>query len=481
MTINFPGRIFMIGSGAVSRCLQPLILRHINMDFKKLTILDPINISPYIADTLAAGAKFIQKGIVPENLAEILSENVSAGDLVIDLSVNVDTGELIDWCQKNDVLYINTSVELWEPYSADRVLDQEKQTLYERHMHMRQLAKNWSANGPTAVVEHGANPGLVSHWTKQALEGITQEILKISRDKERNQALEHALFNQDFAQLAMLTGTKVIHISERDTQITNEPKKVNEFVNTWSIDGLYEEGIAPAELGWGTHEKQLPHDACQFNYGPRNQIFLKMRGIDLHIRSWVPMGDIIGMLIRHGEAFTISDYLTVWHENKAIYRPTVHYVYLPSNAAFNSVHEFKMRHYQLQESKRIMNREIIEGNDELGVLLLGHDLNGWWTGSHLDIHETRKLVGNQNATTLQVAASLLGAIFWMIKNPNKGYNIPDQLPYKEVLDVANLYLGPCSSRATNWNPLKNRVPADNLKDASGDDIWQFSNFRVNNC
>ena len=53
-----------------------------------------------------------------------------------------------------------------------------------------------------------------------------------------------------------------------------------------------------------------------------------------------------------------------------------------------------------------MTDEITDGRDELGVLLLGHGLNGWWTGSQLDIHESRKLVPGQNATTLQVAAAV---------------------------------------------------------------------------
>jgi len=53
----------------------------------------------------------------------------------------------------------------------------------------------------------------------------------------------------------MELGVKVIHVSERDTQTTTVTKRLNEFVNTWSVEGFHEEGVAPAELGWGTHEK----------------------------------------------------------------------------------------------------------------------------------------------------------------------------------------------------------------------------------
>ena len=247
----------------------------------------------------------------------------------------------------------------------------------------------------------------------------------------------------------MRTGTRVIHISERDTQISDRPKEVGEFVNTWSIAGFYEEGTATAELGWGTHERHLPPGAHQHRTGPRNQICLARPGMDTYVRSWVPLGgQVEGMVIRHGEAFTISDHLTVWEGDRPLYRPTVHYAYLPTDAAMASLHECRMTGYRLQDRQRIMADDIVSGADELGVLLLGHDLNGWWTGSQLDIKEARELVPHQNATTLQVAASVLGAVAWMLRNPNRGLCVPDDLDHQQVLQVAGPYLGPCPSIPT---------------------------------
>ena len=84
------------------------------------------------------------------------------------------------------------------------------------------------------------------------------EGLKPSPTKAMNKRikiLKEALDNKNYPALAKNSGVKVIHISERDTQITDKPKEVDEFVNTWSIEGFFEEGIAPAEMGWGTHEK----------------------------------------------------------------------------------------------------------------------------------------------------------------------------------------------------------------------------------
>ena len=187
------------------------------------------------------------------------------------------------------------------------------------------------------------------------------------------------------------------------------------------------------------------------------------------------------MVIRHGEAFTISDHLTVWKDGEPIYRPTVHYAYLPTDAAIASLHELRMNSYQMQGKVRIMNDEIVSGKDELGVLLMGHDLDSWWVGSQLDINEARSLVPHQSATTLQVAASILGAVTWMIKNPRKGLCVPDDLPHTEVLEVARPYLGPMLSVHTDWTPLKNwndSFEHFGRPRPNHDDVWQFDTFLV---
>ena len=217
-----------------------------------------------------------------------------------------------------------------------------------------------------------------------------------------------------FNRLAMKLGVKVIHCCERDTQITDRPKQVDEFVNTWSIEGFREEGTTTAEMGWGTHEKQLPPLAYQHADGPENQICLARMGINTWVRSWVPDYRIHGMVVRHGEAFTISDKLTVWQDGRPIYRPTVHYAYCPCDSAIASLNELRGYGYQLQPNLRIMADEITHGADILGALLMGHAYNSWWTGSILSIDESRRLVPHQNATTMQVAISAVAAAMWMV-------------------------------------------------------------------
>src|SRR5919202_4770919 len=99
-------------------------------------------------------------------------------------------------------------------------------------------------------------------------------------------------------------------------------------------------------MGWGTHELTLPPGARLHNSGPRNQICLTSYGINTWVRSWVPCGEIVGMVVRHGEAFTISDHLTVWDGDRPVYRPTVHYAYCPADVAIMSMHELEMRRWE---------------------------------------------------------------------------------------------------------------------------------------
>ena len=187
------------------------------------------------------------------------------------------------------------------------------------------------------------------------------------------------------------------------------------------------------------------------------------------------------MVIRHGEAFSISDRLTVWENGEAVYRPTVHYAYCPADVAINSLHELEMRQFQLQEKQRIMNDEIIDGADELGVLLMGHDFTSWWCGSLLSIHDARKHVPGQQATTLQVAISLVAAALWMIKNPKAGVCLPDDIGHEEILKISIPYISPFISRPVDWTPLKNlntKFTKFDIPRPTEEDVWQFTTFFV---
>jgi len=478
--MEFRNKVLIIGYGSVSRCTIPLLLKHVKIPRENITIIDFEDKSKELRPLTDTGIRFFRRKITPENLESVLSDYLSPGGLLIDLAWNIDCCALVQWCHDHEVLYLNTSVEVWDSHGEIFTADPVQKSLYARQMRLCELVKDWKQDSPTFVVDHGANPGLISHFAKQGLVDIAEQMMRDGKAKDPKRFRE-LIRQRKFAELAMKVGVKVIHCSERDTQITNKPKEVKEFVGTWSIEGLREEGTAPAEMGWGTHERSKPPLAFTPKTGPKNQIMLAQMGVNTWVRSWVPDCEIVGMVIRHGEAFGISDRWTVWKNGKAIYRPTVHYAYMPCNETIVSLHELRCRNYEMQPRLRILkDSEITSGADILGALLMGHPYNSWWTGSILTVDEARTLAPGQNATTIQVALGVVSAVMWMMDNPRKGMCLPDDLPHDFVLKIAKPYLGTFYSGPSDWTPLKNRRvyfkenPANKY---DGKDVWQFKNFQ----
>lgn len=478
--MRFKNKILMIGYGSVARCTLPILLKHIDIPHQNITVIDFIDKKKELQPWIKKGVKYFQERITPINITQLLSKHVSSGGLVIDLAWNIECLDMLSWCHENKVLYINTSVEEWDPYVNIHRKSPFQKSLYYKQMQIRDMVSRWDNGSTTALLDHGANPGLISHFTKKGIMDIALKMIKDKNvTKDYAKKIEHLAQEKDFAGLAHALGVKVIHISERDTQITNRPKEVGEFVGTWSIEGLREEGISPAEMGWGTHEKEISLMTNMPPYGPKNQIFLSQMGMNSWVRTWVPHEEIVGMVIRHAEAFSISDHLTIWKKRLPVYRPTVHYAYMPCNETIASLHELRCRNYELQERQRIMSNEIIAGEDILGALIMGHRYNSWWTGSILGIAESRRLVPHQNATTMQVAIGVVSGIMWMIENPNKSVCIPDNLPHEHILNIAKPYLGKFVSESSDWTPLKNyqvffrENPAAYLDKRN---IWCFNNF-----
>ncbi len=481
--IEFKNKVLFVGYGAVAECTLPILFRHIKVPAKNVTIMDFENRTEKLKPWTKKGVRFVRDRVTEANMGQLLKKYVGQGDILIDLAWNIDALEILQWCRDNGVMYINTSTELWDPYKTGS--HPTEKTLYWRHMNLRRMLKKWKTKGATAVIEHGANPGLISHFVKQGLLDIGKKLIadkkvKGAAAKKIAKLSEAGSFNE----LAQALGVKVIHCSERDTQITDKPKQVDEFVNTWSIEGFREEGTTTSELGWGTHEKTLPKYAYQHKEGPKNQICIARMGINTWVRSYVPGWDIQGMVVRHGEAFTISDKLTVWKNGKAVYRPTMHYAYCPCDEAISSLHEMRGYNYKLNVNQRIMNDEITSGADVLGALIMGHPYKSWWVGSDLSIEESRRLVPHQNATTMQVAISVTAALMWMIKNPMESVRVADDLPHDFILKVSKPYLGKWISKPYDWTPLKNRdTTFDKFAkpDLDPKDPWQFKNFLISDA
>ena len=462
LLVEFSGRIVMIGCGSIGQVVLPLLNRHIRTAPNSVIVLSADERGRGIAQ--AVGARFVHCFLKPANYDRLLQQYVRAGDLLLNLSVDVSSVDLVEWCAERGVLYVDTSIEPWPGIFDNPMLPVRERTNYLARERMVKLGRRLGTDTPTAIVDHGANPGMVSHFVKHALLDLNAAL-----GLERAVPTERA----DWAALARDLGVTLIQISERDTQASDRPKRPGEFVNTWSIDGFVDELMQPAELSLGTAERRLPIGAHWHRKGC-GSVYLKRPGGGTYARSWLPsLGGFQGLLLSHDEVFSIGDYLSIRDE----YRPTVMFVYHPCDDAMLSALELEGRGWQMLPSRRVMTREIVTGVDELGVLLAGHARNAYWFGSQLSIEEARRHVAECNATSLQVAAGALAATVQAIRQPRRGVLEADDLDFEASLAVARPYLGPLVGAYTDWTPLQGRgVMFD--EDLDVDRPWQLQNVRA---
>ena len=376
-------------------------------------------------------------------------------------------------------------IEPWAGGYSDPKLSMAARSNYAQREELLALKRTLGSGSPTAVVTHGANPGLVSHFVKAAL-------LRVAAASGL-EPVQPPCRAEEWAALAQALGVRSIHVSERDSQAPAVPKAPGEFVNTWSVDGFVAEGCQPAEMGWGTHERGLPPDAAQHDSGCGSAVYLKRPGAATRVRSWCPgSGPFHGFLITHNEAISIADFLTLRDgaSRAVLYRPTVHYAYHPCDAALASLHELAGRNWAPQGAKRILvGGDIVSGSDELGVLLCGMPAPApapaFWFGSALSCAAAKAAAEGNSATTLQVTAAVLGGLVWALEHPREGVVEPEQMEagggWRRVLDIAEPYVAPLVGVWTHWTPLEGRGAAAGalFPDALDEgDPWQFSNVRV---
>ena len=325
------GPIVMIGFGSIGKGTLPLIKRHFEYDKSRFVVIDPEDKDRKLLDE--RGIRFIHQAVTRDNYRTLLKPLLTEGGgqgFCVNLSVDTSSLDIMEFCREIGALYIDTVVEPWAGFYFDSKLGPEKRSNYAlRETVLAARCKN--PGGTTAVSCCGANPGMVSWFVKQALLNIASDLkLKFKEPKTR----------EEWGRLAKKVGVKGIHIAERDTQRARQPKPLEVFVNTWSVEGFLSEGMQPAELGWGTHEKKLPKNGFKHKVGCQAAIYLTQPGANTRVRSWTPTAKAqYGFLVTHNESISIADFFTLRDGRKVVYRPTCHYAYHPCNDAVLSLHE----------------------------------------------------------------------------------------------------------------------------------------------
>ncbi|STY30409.1 homospermidine synthase [Legionella wadsworthii] len=460
----FNNQMIIIGFGCIGQALLPLLMNQLNIQPAQITIITDGEESMHLAQEF--GVNFLIQRITRNNYIEILGGQIQPGDFVIDVSITLSSSNLLNLCDLKGAMYINASTERW---GEEFILEDMPPDSRTNYLLREEILKLKGKTSKTAILTHGANPGLVSHFVKQAL-------LNIAKDNQLE--IDVPETRTEWAQLAYSLDIKAIHVAEHDTQNALPFKTVNEFVNTWSIQGFIEEIRQPVEIGWGSHELHLPEGAKSHTVGPKCTIYLERPSASVKIRSWTPsFGAYQGFLITHPETTSITQYLTLTKDSDVIYRPTVLYAYCPCPDAVLSVYELCAREWIPQEKSRLIVEEVKQGMDELGVLLMGNRKGAYWYGSTLSIEEARTLAPHNNATSLQVVAGLFAGIVWALRHPNKGIVEPEEMDFEQIMEVALPYLGRVQGYYTDWTPLQNRGWLYSEK-LNHNDPWQFTNMQA---
>jgi homospermidine synthase len=462
------GPIVMIGFGSIGRGTLPLLERHFEFDRSRFTVIDPSDKDRHLLDE--RGIRFEPVALTRDNYRDVLIPLLTDGGqgFCVNLSVDTSSRDIMALSRELGCLYVDTVAEPWAGFYFDRSQGPAARTNYALREQILGLRRE-TPGGPTAISCCGANPGMVSWFVKQALLNVAGDL---------GLGFDEPATREDWARLMRQAGVKGVHIAERDTQRATSEKPMDVFVNTWSVEGFVSEGMQPAELGWGTHETWMPENAG--THGPHAPaIFLLQPGANTRVRTWCPTpGPQYGFLVTHNESISIADFFTLREGGRTLYRPTCHYAYHPCNEAVLSLHEMFGQAGRVQDEHHILDEnEIVDGIDELGVLLYGHAKNAYWYGSQLSIEETRAIAPYQNATGLQVTSAVLAGMVWALENPEAGIVEADEVDFRRCLEIQMPYLGPVHGFYTDWTPLTDR-PGFFPEDIDVSDPWQFRNVLV---
>ncbi|GGY11273.1 saccharopine dehydrogenase C-terminal domain-containing protein [Paludibacterium paludis] len=432
-------RIVIIGLGNIGQGILPLLDKH--FPGCDIVAFEPCPTPEARKAAAQFKVKLFEQRIARDNYQPLLTPWLEEGSYLLNLATSVSSTDLIRLAQRSQALYLDTCIEPWE---YDHGTAGIATTNYQLRESMLELQRT-SQGGSTAIVAHGANPGFVSVLMKRGL---------IAMARASGQPCPQPETPSEWAQLARHLGIRVIQISERDTQITRRTRAEDEFLNTWSVEGLVTECLQPAELGWGSHEPFLPVGGRRHDDGCGAAIMIDQPAHTLKVRSWSPnFLDFEAFLITHNEAVSIADYLTLRDDRgDVLYRPTSYYAYHPCDDAVASMRLLEDGTTDGIHASHVIKDEIVSGIDELGVFLISDRHPALWIGSNLSIGKARKMAVCNNATSLQVVSSIIAGMQWMHDHPRAGVVESEALDHDFVYRIVEPYWAPIIEQSVTWFP-----------------------------
>src|SRR6478609_301367 len=423
-------KIVLLGYGTIGKCVFDLLTLDniyirdtLGLDVQQMPI---IVIDRYLPST-EEKARLSKRGrnihwieyALKKDTLKPLFESISLEqhDLVIDVTSCTETRlivKLVAYFFK--ACYICTALEGWDgwiypmPEMVSKVA-QLKEVLPDDGRH------------PSVLVTHGMNPGMVSHFAIQAVKMIPENerksisIMHIT-ETDTQKVVNSAVNRRNLA-------VAVPKLIKRDSRITKD------IISTWGPQNFVDEmNTNPyyVQKGRTTKDKKrsllCPLDS--FIYDPVTDGIVSYTGYN----------------VTHEETFTLNNYLKSNIGAKA----NLAFIYKPSDISFKSLISSNRGNGNSKSRSKSKRKNSAARCNRKGLLLKGPDVRGYDTvGIYVQTQTGRKVwVGNacsagyaptdaikeryHNATTMQVAAGVMSAIYVISKAPNLGFRYPEEIP-----------------------------------------------------
>lgn len=441
-----PSQLVFIGFGSVAKALLTILqvkeptlaaLPIVMIDKDPTTILGS---EIYQEVKERVDVKVVIMRLTLDNYQSFFDENVLKNSIVIELAYRLDTARLVVACQQKDSLFINTALDLFwdEGRFSTKTLAMLKD---DAHSFVAKSPLSEHKKRHTSLVNHGMNPGLVSHFVKYTLYQICHTL----QGEQQERLLKYLSFKQ-YNFIAEELGLTLIQIPERDTQYSHQVRTTEEYyVNTWSVVGLLDESYDSLQISWGTHETRKPRESEED--ANNRQISAPIWSCQVKTQSYEPEGgEFSGFCIPHAESYSLVNFLKT-----ETYAPSVYYSYLcPDDAKVLLQYEFALSDEEsLPEKMHILRSdEIVDGYDSVGTLCYFRNLPGtkkdelrtYWCGTTVHNEFAQKISPEINATTVQVGISLCSAIHYMILNNKMSLVEAEEVDSLFVINYCREYL-----------------------------------------
>ena len=470
--IEFKNKIVQFGFGAVGKSFFEKISKEIKFSQEQYFVISRDKLEyTFFLELGGKMGNFIVADINRENFKNIFSKYLQEGDLLIDFADSVGTKDFIEWCANQNIMYINTGETDW----SDNWYNIFEENLKKNELR-NQLQKKSNVNRYPIVLQHGNNPGLVSHFVKAGLAYIVKK--QFNHNYEYQKLVKENKFNE----LAQALDLKQIHVNDNDYQEIKEPFDENKLYSTWSADSFFFEMLSEATANIGTSEK-IDNKKQYKNIDLKNG-FLEFQdmAIDKVGKTYYPKGKFNAFLVPHEETITIAKALEVKQEEKVVYRPTVIFLYSPCHLAMEYLKRARVNDYlhpdihkpqddnnsiirgfRYPKKVEIVYKENIKrGTEYVGVLLLGSKFEPVWVGNRIKksfLYQNKKSSFWQTPTITPVAMSALSAVCWMIKNKDKGgIYFPDDIQdYEEIIHFAEKYISKTFYKTFNKQKIEHHL------------------------